>query len=69
LLCCSPSRGCERLRSAVDNLAADERQASRAISTAASQGFWLGAARLNADKGLDLVFGGRTTLDVFLNVP
>ena len=36
---------------------------------AASQGFWLGAARLNADKGLDLVYGGRTTLDVFLNLP
>jgi hypothetical protein len=34
-----------------------------------SNGFWLGAARLNADKGLDLVYGGRTTLDVFLNVP
>jgi hypothetical protein len=36
---------------------------------AASQGFWLGAARLNADKGLDLVFGGRSAMDVFLNVP
>jgi hypothetical protein len=36
---------------------------------AGSQGFSLGAGRLNADKGLDLVFGGRSTLDVFLNVP
>lgn len=36
---------------------------------AASQGFWIGAARLNADKGPDLVFGGRTTLDVFMNQP
>jgi hypothetical protein len=37
--------------------------------TTVSNGFWLGAARLNADKGLDLVYGGRTSLEVFMNVP